>query len=207
VIYNGVDLARFEVPPQWDIRESLDLPENVLLVASLGNIRPAKAYNVLIDAAAMLMSEYPQLHFIIAGHQKATLMEKLSAQLERLGVRQRFHFMGFIQDSAGFLQQADLFALPSSSEGFSIATIEAMAAGLPVLVTRCGGPEEIITAGENGLMVAPGNPEEFARGLAQYINSPELRQKMAVAGKVHIRDVFSLESMLDRYENEYSRLM
>ena len=207
VIYNGVDLARFEAPPEWDIRESLGVPKNVLLVGALGNIRPAKAYHVLIEAAAILIPKYPQLHFVIAGHKKAKLMEKLNAQLERLGIQHHFHFIGFIQESAGFLQQMDLFALSSSSEGFSIATIEAMAAGLPVLATRCGGPEEIITSGENGLMVKPGNPEAFAHGLAQYIDLPELKHNMAASGKAHAKAVFSLEYMLDQYENEYRRLM
>ncbi|MDB4582900.1 glycosyltransferase [Draconibacterium sp.] len=207
VIYNGVELSRFEVSPSGNIRESLGLPENATLVGCLGNIRPAKAYNVLIEAAALLIPRYPQLHFIIAGDKKASLMETLDAQIDRLGIRDRFHFMGFMQNSAEFLLQMDLFALSSSSEGFSIATIEAMAARLPVVVTRCGGPEEIVTPDENGLMVEPNSPEEFAKGLSQYIESPDLRVKMATAGKAHAAAVFSLGHMLDQYETEYGRLI
>ena len=207
VIYNGVDLARFEASPEWDIRETLGVAENALLVGCLGNIRPAKAYHVLIEAAAILSPGDPQLHFVIAGDKRAILMDKLNAQLERLGIERHFHFIGFIQESAEYLQQMDLFALSSSSEGFSIATIEAMAAGLPVLATRCGGPEEIITSGENGLMVEPDNPEELAHGLAKYIELPDFKHEMAAAGKAHAKAEFSLDRMLDRYETEYRRLM
>lgn len=207
VIYNGVDPIRFKASRAEDIRVTLSLPENALLVGCLGNIRPAKAYHVLIEAAAILIPNYPQLHFVIAGHKKDSLMEKLEAQLEQLNIQNHFHFVGFIEDSTGFLQQMDLFALSSSTEGFSIATIEAMTAGLPVIVTRCGGPEEIVAPGENGLMVEPNNPEAFAKGLMLYIESPELRQRMAASGKVHVEKVFSLNKMLDLYQNEYNRLI
>jgi glycosyltransferase involved in cell wall biosynthesis len=206
VIYNGVDLTRFELHPKREIRASLRLPENVMLVGSLGNIRPAKAYHVLIEAASILIPKYPQLHFVIAGDKKASLMEKLNSQLEQLGIQNHFHFMGYIQESADFLLQMDLFALSSSSEGFSIATIEAMAAGLPVLVTRCGGPEEIITTDENGVIVEPNNAQEFAKGLEKYIKSPVFSEKMATAGKAHTESVFSLETMLVKYENKYRQM-
>lgn len=207
VIYNGVDLIRFKTSINRNLKESLGLPENTILVGCLGNIRPAKAYNVLIDAAGLLIPKYSNVHFIIAGHKEVPLMEKLNSQIEQLNLQEHFHFLGFIQESTEVLQQMDMFALSSLSEGFSIATIEAMAAGLPVVVTRCGGPEEIITSGENGLMVEPDNPADIAKALAKYIKSPELREKMAAAGRARAEAVFSLEHMLDQYENEYRRFM
>ena len=208
VIYNGVDMTRFEASPQWDLRKSLGVADNALLVGSLGNIRSAKAYHVLIDAAARLIPGYPQLHFVIAGDKKkAGLMNQLISQTERLGIQQHIHFVGFVQDSAAFLQQMDLFVLSSSSEGFSIATIEAMASGLPVLVTRCGGPEEIIIPGQNGLMVDPDNPEALAHGLVQYIEASDLRHKMALEGRAHANTTFSLDRMLDSYDSVYRKLI
>ena len=207
VIHNGVDLTRFDMKSNYNIKRSLGLSDNVVLVGCLGNVRPAKAYHVLIKAAEQIKHKYPKVHFVIAGHKKPSLMKTLDGLIDRLDLQNHFHFLGFVSDSAEFLLQMDLFVLTSSSEGFSIATVEAMAAGLPVLVTRCGGPEEIVTAGENGLMVEPNDPVEIAKGLVQYIESSELGRKMAAKGKAHVDAAFSLEFMLDQYESEYKKLI
>jgi glycosyltransferase involved in cell wall biosynthesis len=207
VIYNGVDLKLYNQPQSNEIRQQLKLPEDAFLVGSLGNIRPAKAYEVLISAAAIILKENKSVHFVIAGHKKQPLMSKLEKQINDLGVQENIHFIGFYQDCAKFLSQMNLFALSSSSEGFSIATIEAMAARLPVLVTKCGGPEEIVTDEENGLMIAPNAPEKFAEKLKRLIEDDGLQERLGDAGRRHVENVFSLDRMLQSYQDEYSKLI
>jgi len=205
VIYNGVDQQRYLIPTSGTLRAQLNIPEDAPLIGSLGNIRPAKNYEMLIDAVALLKN--PHAHFIIAGHQKEKLMEKLDAQMRALGVHQQIHFIGFYDNTPEFLKQIDLFVLSSSSEGFSIATIEAMAAGLPVIATRCGGPEEILQHGSTGYLVSVHAPQELANAIKNLLDNPEEAKRLASAGYDHMRNTFSLTVMLQGYKKHYIKLM
>lgn len=207
VIYNGVDLDRFEAKKSSLLRKQLGLDQSAILIGSLGNIRPAKAYDQLISAGACLLKTRANIHFVIAGHQKPELMQQLNEQISELGINGNFHFIGFQDDSAEFLRQVDVFALSSSSEGFSIATIEAMAAQLPILVTRCGGPEEIVTPDVDGLMVETNNPQAIADGLDKLIESSELANQLKHQASKTVRNRFSLDSMVNSYANEYKKLI
>ena len=120
-----------------------------------------------------------------------------------LDVSSRFHFIGFQKNGPEFLSQLDLFVLSSTSEGFSISTIEAMAAGLPVLATRCGGPEEILEHGQDGLLVEAANPEALATGIRQLITNPGFCHTLALAAQKSVAEKFSEDSMLEKYLTVY----
>lgn len=207
VIYNGIDVAKYGKNSLNDVRQELLLNDDTILVGSVGNIRPAKAYHVLIEAAKAVIEHNSNVHFVIAGHQKPELMEQLNNLIAHFNVSGHVHFIGFQQKSAVFLGQMDLFALSSNSEGFSISTIEAMATGLPVVVTRCGGPEEIVTHGKNGWMVASNNPLELAQGLITLIKDKVLRDQLAVTGMQHTKDTFSIDNLMNSYQKEYLSLI
>lgn len=96
---------------------------------------------------------------------------QLRKELELEGV---FHFIGFQSDAAKVLNNFDIFVLPSISEGFSISTVEAMACGLPVIVTKSGGPEEIIFNEENGLLVDCVE-DDLAHAITKYLENEKLR--------------------------------
>ena len=95
----------------------------------------------------------------IISNETIGLFEELLKLRADLGLDDVVHFLGFYDDPSKFMGNIDIFLLPSISEGFSIATLEAMAAEIPVIVTRCGGPEEIVTHGVNGWMIQPGSSE------------------------------------------------
>lgn len=205
IIYNGVDQTRYAKTDSDSLRRTLGIPTDALLIGSLGNVRPAKNYETLISAVSLLKN--PQLHFIIAGHKKKDLMEKLGTQMQELGVTAQMHFIGFYDNTPEFLAQLDMFVLSSSSEGFSIATIEAMAAGLPVIATRCGGPEEILQHLTTGYFVPVEAPEQLAAAINYLIEKPELAAGLAQAGREHMSDKFSLAAMLQAYRQHYERLL
>jgi len=168
VIYNGVDVEASGKPAGGN-RQG-----DSITIGSLGNIRPAKAYDRLLEAARIVIE---------------------------------VEFLGFVEDIPGFLSQLDLFLLTSSSEGFSIATIEAMAARLPVIATRCGGPEEIIEDGIDGRLVEVNNPEAIAEGLLELIDDPERARALAERGRLKARDMYSMDRMIQSYENLYREVL
>ncbi|MGQ9424691.1 glycosyltransferase [Gilvimarinus sp. F26214L] len=205
IVYNGVDADRYKRkdPGTDDLRARLGLPDNAIVVGSLGNVRPAKAYGVLVEAAALVAKKRKDIYFLVAGHKRSSLMKRLEDLMDARGTGDRVHFLGFFEDSAGFLSQLDYFLLSSRSEGFSIATIEAMMAGLPVLVTRCGGPEEIVSHRHTGRIVEPGDPAALAQGLLEMIECPDETAAMATAGQRHARATFGLDAMLESYIDVY----
>jgi len=207
VIYNGVNIKKYQKTASQDIRQNLGLASSAILIGSVGNVRPAKAYHILIQAAKIITQQQPNVHFVIAGHKKADLMAELEAQLQALDLSANVHFIGFQQDSAAFLGQMDLFALSSSSEGFSIATIEAMATGLPVVATRCGGPEEILEHNKTGWLVSVNDPTDLAKGLLYLINDQALQQQLAQQGKQHAANTFAMETLLNQYRYIYAGLI
>lgn len=203
VIYNGIDTAQFERPRSDRLRQKLDLPADVLLIGALGNIRPAKDYPTLLSAFAQVAVTHPAVHLLIAGEGNGSLMQSLQSQCLELNLQQRVHFIGFAEDPADFLSQLDMFVLSSSSEGFSIATLQAMAAGLPVVATRSGGPEEILSHGENGLLVQKASPVALAKGLTSLLDSPALRARLAQQAREKVRQRFAVAGMVQAYQALY----
>lgn len=207
VVYNGVDPDAFARHSEQDLRRQLGLGETVKLWGCLGNVRPAKAYDVLIDAMALIQDENPDLHIVVAGHQRPSLMAQLQERMDALGVGHCIHFIGFIEDSAAFLRQLDYFVLPSRSEGFSIATIEAMMAGLPIVATRCGGPQEILTHEQTGWLVEPDNPRALAEAMLRLSSNEALARNLASAGQQHSRACFGIDAMVDGYQQIYESIL
>jgi glycosyltransferase involved in cell wall biosynthesis len=200
VIPNGVDVEAFQPGRDLSIRRSLGLAEDTLLVGSIGNVRAPKAYDVLLRAASILLSRSAKLHFVIAGEISGALGEELLELRRKLGIEAHTTFLGLRPDVATVLRNLDIFALSSRTEGFSIACIEAMACGVPVVATRSGGPQHILDQ-DTGILVAPNSPEELAAGIARLAQSLELRQRFAAAGPKRVQEHFSLPRMLASYES------
>ncbi|PHQ26363.1 glycosyl transferase [Marinobacter guineae] len=203
LIYNGVAQPDAACAGD-DLRSLLGLPAEARLVVSVGNVRSSKGYEYLVQAVPRIKD--PATHFIIIGDAKPSLTEPLINQAKALGVAERIHFMGFRKDARHLLAQADVFLLPSTQEGFSLATVEAMLAGVPVVATRSGGPEEIITSGCNGLLIACAAPDEIANAIESTRKNPGV-VKMVEKAKEDAKREFSLEMMVDRYKSLYLSLM
>jgi glycosyltransferase involved in cell wall biosynthesis len=206
VIYNGIETADFQRPRSDALRRQYGWPDDDLIIGSLGNIRPAKGYDVLLRAAALLENAPRSIRFVVAGQGKTDLFNDLQRLRNELGLQKIVQFVGFVDDPADFLSNLDMFLLSSISEGFSIATIQAMAAGLPAIVTRSGGPQEIITHGENGWMVDAGNPAAIAAAILTLAADPGLRRRLVETGRERVAKTFEMDAMLTAYEDIYEQL-
>jgi glycosyltransferase involved in cell wall biosynthesis len=203
-VYNGVDTSVFRPKRDESIKEELGLGKEHILLGSVGNIRPAKGYDVFLRAARRIHDAYPVTRFVLAGEGSGRLYQELLQLRRQLGLENVFHFIGFQQEAASVLNNLDIFVLPSRSEGFSISTIEAMACGVPVVVTRSGGPEEIVEHGENGITVAC-DPEDIARGVTRLIGDSELRAAVRDKALGEVAQKFSLRAMVDQYRLFYDQ--
>lgn len=148
-------------------------------LGTIAELHPIKRLNRAIDAVSALIKDIPNLRFIIIhdGQQKAQLQQ----QIKDLGLEKHIFFTGMIEDAARFLPAFDLFVLPSKSEAFGYVLIEAGQAGVPVVATAVGGITDIITDGENGLLVPPDDTPALARALRTLILDEDLRMKLARA--------------------------
>lgn len=200
-IYNGIDTDIFKPARADNIRKELGFTEENIVFGSIGNIRPAKGYDVLINAAAQVVKEFPHCRFVIAGQGSGELYERLLTQVKDLNLKEFVKLIGFRSNVANLLNNLDIFVLPSTTEGFSISTIEAMACGIPVLVTQSGGPEEIVEHEVNGKMVKSGSVESLSIGLREVIEKKNEVRNKVVKALNDVNSNFTIQSMIKCYSN------
>ena len=205
-VYNGVDTTVFSHARNDSIRKQFGLGESDILVGAVGNIRPAKSYEMLLLAAAALAQASPRYKVLIAGQGDGELYQRLLAQRRELGIENTVFFVGFQGDIPKLLNNFDIFVLSSSTEGFSIATIEAMACELPVIATRCGGPEEIIRHEEDGILVDVGDSKQLAAAVQRVCEDQTFGRRLAQQARATVLSRFSTDNMLSSYQRIYDQL-
>lgn len=207
LIYNGIRTADYQRPRSRELRDKYNWGDDEIIIGSLGNIRPAKGYDILLQAAALLKQRDRRYRFVIAGQCNTSLYGELLQLRLELGLEDTVQFLGYLDDAADFLSSIDLFLSSSTSEGLPLSAIQAMVAELPLVATRCGGYEELVTDRENGWLVDIGNPQAIAEAIETLSAKPELRNNLAAYAKQHAIETFDLEVMLAAYERIYDRLM
>jgi glycosyltransferase involved in cell wall biosynthesis len=206
VIPNGVDTEVFRPSRDRSLRAELGLADDTAMIGAIGNIRKPKAYDVLLRSARVLIDRGQRFHLVIAGDCANALGRQLQQLSTELGVERHVTFLGLRPDVSRILNNLDIFVLSSHTEGFSIACIEAMACGVPVVATRSGGPEQILE-GEAGLLVPTGDPESLALATERVISSTELAATLTARGMQRVHEQYSLSTMLSRYEAVLERLV
>lgn len=207
VIHNGIDLTRFRPAPHPRLRARLGLADGVLLLGAVGNVRRPKGYDLLLRAMAQVADGGCEVHLVIAGDDEGPLADELRALRTRLNLQSRVTFLGFTEDVPMLLNGIDLFVLSSTSEGFSLATVQALASGVPVLITKSGGPEEIVQHGINGYLVDAGSADALAQGMLTMSRDPALRSRLAKAARARAESAFSLDMMVQRYRDLHDDML
>jgi glycosyltransferase involved in cell wall biosynthesis len=202
LIPNGIDVAAYSGIDRDAVRRELGFGEKDKVIGAVGNLYPVKGHAVLLRALAEL--EDPRIHVVIAG--RGAEEPRLGALAESLSLQNRVHLLGFRKDVPRLLSAFDVYALPSFSEGQSLALMEAMAAGLPIVASRVGGNPELIQEGEDGLLFEAGNVKDLASKLRTLLALGAPIEAMEVkAFQKAVRD-FSLEAMMSRYRDLYAEL-
>lgn len=203
-IYNGIDTTFFYPKRDASFRKELGVTADEVLVGAIGNIRKAKSYDVLLKAAELLARESNKYKFVVVGHGKGELYGEILRLRDRLNLQGSVFFVPFCDDIRRVLNSLDLYVLTSSSEGFSLSTIEAMACGVPVIATKSGGPEEIITDNVNGVLVEPGSPVDTATQIRLLAQDRDLQSRLVRVARESVSSRFTLHSMIERYEGLYA---
>jgi len=191
-IPNGLDFDRV---PDRQPRARL---RKVIVVA---NLRREKGHDVLIDAAADVLRRFPDAAFEIVGGGPE--LQPLIARAERRGVLHAFTFLGHRDDVAARLADADIFVLPSRSEAFPNAVLEAMAAGLPIVASAVGGILELIDDARTGLLTPPGEPEPLAERISALMTDPIRAGVLGAAAREVARARYSFDRMVAAFDSLY----
>lgn len=202
VVVNGMEAAPAAPAP---VRAELGIAGDALLVAAVGGVERRKGFDLLIDAVAALDGG---VHALLAGGGTDDDRRRLEARARERGAAGRIHFLGRRADAAAVTAACDVFALPSRSEGFSVAMLEAMAAARPVVAADVGGAWEGLAARHGrppaGWIVPPDDAGALAAALREVVEgvragSAGVRARAAEAAW-RAEHWFSLERMIDGYE-------
>lgn len=204
-IPNGVDTETFVPLPDVQkkhLRAKLRLPTNGPFVVYLGRLTAEKRVDHLLRIWPDIKATFPQAQLLIVG----TGAEE--AQLRRQSVSvPGVRFTGPVNDALSYLQVADVFVLPSITEGLSNSLLEALSTGLPALATAVGGTRDVISHGVNGYLIPPDNLSALNIGLMALLTDARLRARLGVQGRQRILTDFSLESVAMRLEALYYSLL
>ena len=200
VVYNAVDSARFAAVDGRGLRAQLTAGEDRPVILTGARLDAQKGHPVLLEAAAQV----PEAVFALAGAgPERAALERRAAEL---GVADRVLFLGHRDDVPELLAACDVFALPSLYEGSSLALLEAMAAGRPVVGSAVPGTDELIADGRTGVLVAPGDPSALANALQRLLSDPELRAALGARARERARE-FSPDAMAAQVTRVYDELL
>lgn len=191
VVMHGVDAQVFH--PAADraaLRKDLGLPQDAVILGCFGRIRTQKGVDLLIEAACALLPARPHLRVIFTGRVTEDNRAFHSAQVARLtaaGIADRVQFLGEIpwDDVVRHYQALDLFVAPARWEGFGLTPLEAMACGVPVVASRVGAFESLLTA-ETGSLVPPDDAAALTDALAAWVDDPARLAAAGLAARAHI---------------------
>lgn len=195
----GLDVTKFKEKINKDVkRRELNIPQDSFVVLSVGELKPHKNHQIIIRAIASLHRK--DVVYVICG--KGELLESLKKLSAELGVLDQVFFLGYRRDIPEIMHCSDVFAFPSVREGLGLASLEAMAAGLPVIGTDTRGIRDYIVNGKTGYLCESNNEEEFATAIARTMDNSNReymsKQCQMVVDKYDIHVINqSLESIID----------
>jgi glycosyltransferase involved in cell wall biosynthesis len=207
VLSNGIripDMTRLG-PDRRRLREQFGVADSTILVGVVSRLHPGKGHRHLFEAISRLRNRGMDVAVLVVGdgdHRAA-----LEDQVRSLALSPIIRFAGRVESVAPYLAAMDVYCLPSLKESLSIAVLEAMAAGLPVVTTRVGDFSSLIDPGRNGYLAVPGDAGALEEPLGKLVVDRALRERIGRAGLQTVRERFSLQSMVRRLESFYDEAL
>ena len=197
VVYNGVDTDHFDpvnhVEDGRALRQSLSIDDEHIVMTCIAGFRPEKGHDILIEAFARLPLE---VHLVLAGD--GPLRADTEALVDAQRLSERVHFLGNISDVRPLLGASDLSVLASTAvETFSIAMLESMSMGVPMVVTDIGGLREAVIEGQSGRVVEVGSADALYDGLSTVLADRDTLVKLSRAARGLAIEKFSVNKMVD----------
>ena|ERR1700674_624840 len=192
-IHNGVSVSTFSPSGSEGItvRERLGIHSEEFVLVCAARLSVEKGIDILLLAMSELLRRNISCKYIIVGD--GYLREKLSEQVQQLGLAGHIFMLGFQEDVRPYLLAANAFVLASHKEGLPFAILEAMACGLPCIVTNVGGNAEAVAHNVTGLVVESGSPFEVAEAVSYLLTHPEERARMSRAARQRVCEEFDIE--------------
>lgn len=194
LVPNAIEAATFqEMPERGALRCKLAIPANATVSLYVGRLHKMKRIDLIVEVFARVVHETNDAHLLVVGPDEDGTGPSVQARAAELGLASRVHFLGLLTgpDLLQAYRDADLLTLLSHRENFGMAAVEAMAAGLPVLLTKEVGLAEEITQAQAGHSVSA-QPDQIAEDWVQMLNAPKVRHEMGLRGKAIVRQKFEL---------------
>ncbi len=207
VIYNGVDPHRFDSSlSPGEARAKLGIPEDCPVISIIAVLRPDKAHGIFLKAAQSVLKEIPEAHFLIVGDgPERNRLTELAGELQ---ISSSVHFLGFRRDLGAILAAVDINTLSSNpeQETLSVAAIEAMSVGVPIVCTDVGSMREVVIPGKTGFLVPVADPQALACRLLELLKDPPARKKMGEEARKLVHEELSAKKMASTFEDLFTEL-
>ncbi|MBI9043082.1 MAG: glycosyltransferase [Anaerolineaceae bacterium] len=203
-IPNGFDIEHFKPceKEKSPFRKELEIAESTFLIGFTARFDPYKAHDVFLKAANLVSKKYPQVLFVLCGTNMDWENEILVNWIKTNDLLEKVLLIGPRNDIPTVLAGFDLFVSSSRMEAFSVSIGEAMATGLPCIVTNVG--DSALIVGDVGIVVPPDDPEELAEAIVTMVGKPvQEREKIGLSSRKHIIMNFELSRIVEEYSNVY----
>ncbi|MCU1266990.1 MAG: RfaG [Acidobacteria bacterium] len=214
IIPNGIELQRFEVrrsPAELnDFRQRWSIRKDDLLIGTVGELTPLKGHEDFLRAASIILRQFPNAQFLIAGvdgSRKGNNLAALESLIAQLNLGSSVRIVGWVDDLSCFYSGLDIFVSASHTESFGLAIAEAMASEVPVVATETEGAKEIIADEARGVLVPVGAVELIAAAVIDLLTDESKRRRVGKAGRESIKARFSLERMVVDTEKIYEEAL
>jgi glycosyltransferase involved in cell wall biosynthesis len=205
VIYNAVNWDRLQATKTpHDVRAELGIPDDRLVVGVVATLQDKKGHRVLFDAVARTQGLERVWLMLVGDGPERPALEQYAASL---GIRDRVTFCGTRRDLGNVLPAMDVFALPSLWEGLPLALLLALGSGRPVVATRIAGIPEVISEGETGLLVEPGDAAGLGDALARLCGDPAFRERLGSRARTIARERFGADAYIRQVTGMYEEFL
>jgi len=207
VILNGFDLDRFKFDPQQRVetRKALGIPQSAAVIGLIARKHPVKDHKNFVEAAGLLHGEFADVRFVLCGEGVTSDDPELAAWAQSAGIQHVCHLLGQREDIPAILSALDIGTSASSGEAFPNSVAEAMACGVPCVVTDVGDSRFIV--GETGRIVAPKSPAALAQGWKELLKAgSKVRKALGFAARERVEQNFGLAAVVNRYQDLYTQV-